>query len=353
MADIGLPFEALATYLVICGGVDSKRGVRVSTHGAKSVSDRTGIPYRAAQRNLDSLQEYGFLITADEGNMQGGNPAASRWLVAGPEPDTQLCQSFLNRPANKTRSPLTRINAEVRHAGKFTSGQAKIDTLLLFVWLHRDYDLGAFGGIHPQVWHQTFAHVPTFYDAEDGDSGELYVSTGESDDVLVTVAQPSIPVIAIEKAGEILPINDEQTELSGLRLSYAFRCLLDLRLAYKAVVVWHSDPVRHVFDEPVVTLHINDAWGRENEASAQGEINRLVWRKKFIPVEYDFDTDGSFSAGRNERYRYVIDADIAADTVVLRQLRLRHWAATEAVVLGRAMEQDRTTGFVNARIRHE
>ena len=50
----------MATYIVLCSGVNSKQKSRVCTHGAQSVCLRTGISYRTAQKSIEWLLEKGF-----------------------------------------------------------------------------------------------------------------------------------------------------------------------------------------------------------------------------------------------------------------------------------------------------
>jgi hypothetical protein len=350
MANLGLSFEVLAAYLVICAGVDSKREGRVSTHGARSVSERVGIPYRTAQHHLATLEAAGFIVPFGEGDSSPMGPKSSRWIVSDSEPDTQISQTFINHPKGRGVSPLIRIHTELRHSGAVSSRQAKVDVLLLFVWLHRDYDLGSLAGVSPALWHQKFQHVHPEWlgdEADLGAMGELYLDLEDSDLSLVTVALPGKQLIEPSIADEIVPTKGEpeSEERRRLRIEKAFENLLALRLAYRAVVVWHGNPVTSNESEPIGTLYINDAWGRDNEPSAQAEHNRCVWRARVLPRESEFDSDGSPRAQGKERYRCLVSSGIQPEIFVVRQIRLRHWAATHAAVVGRELESSRTLAF--------
>ena len=56
----------MATYIVLCSGVNSKQKSRVCTHGAQSVCLRTGISYRTAQKSIEWLLEKGFIREPSE-----------------------------------------------------------------------------------------------------------------------------------------------------------------------------------------------------------------------------------------------------------------------------------------------
>jgi hypothetical protein len=352
MADLGFSFETLAAYLVICAGVDSKRGERVSTHGARSVSARVGIPYREAQRQLETLRAEGFIVPMGQGQNDSTGPMSGRWSVSGPEPDTQISQTFVNGNSSRSEFPLTSIRIHLRRSGAISSNQAKVDLLLLFAWLHRDYDLGTWAGVSPQIWHQSFQHVPPDWQPDEaargGDFDNLHLELEDGNLRVVTAALPSRPLISTDSAIEFLSNNGMEAgdTLVRLRIETAFTNLLSLKLAYKAVVAWHGDP-SYPGCEALGTLHINDAWGRANEPSAQAEHNRRIWRANAIPHESEVEHFGNDRKHGTERYRCLVWPEIAKETFVVRQLRLRHWAATQAAVDGRELEKSRTDAFSN------
>ena len=64
----------IMAYMVLCGGVNGRKTPRVSTHGAKSVKDRTGMGYRAAEHAIDWLNKNKFISPVKPDSQQSPQP---------------------------------------------------------------------------------------------------------------------------------------------------------------------------------------------------------------------------------------------------------------------------------------
>lgn len=289
--------------------------------------------------------DLGFLAPVEALKGEGAaTTATTRWRIIG-EPDTQICQTFLSRPRRDRKAPLERIPAQIRHTGSLRSNQAQIDALLLFVGLHRDYDLAKYAGVAPRIWRQDFVHVPPDWVSASAVSNfedDLYSRVFDDSHCVVTLAQPSGWLFDEYEIGSVLATTEEQSDSRILRTRAAFQNLFDLGLIYRVVVAWDGEP-NDPSSEPIGTVFVNDDRARERDLYSQCEHNRRIWRDGGLPS--DFEKDGTLRSLTGERYRLVVPSGLEARVVGIRQIRLRHWAASHAGAHGQELERLRTNAF--------
>jgi len=109
--------------------------------------------------------------------------------------------------------------------------------------------------------------------------------------------------------------------------------------------VWQGNPAdakQKSKAEPVATLYINDAWARDfGDAHLQYEVNRAAWRTEVRDCYSDF-TEAVLPFVGSGRYRYLARKGTEDQIFLIGQLRVRYWAASKSIVLGRQREKERT-----------
>ena len=127
----------MATYIVLCSGVNSKQKSRVCTHGAKSVCVRTGVSYRTAEKSIAWLLEKGFIRepSEDEPSFLGktaSRATAVRYVIKDEHSlDVAVSNQFIDQTAGK-ESPLKRIIGLVNNFEDIPRSVAVMDCIILF-----------------------------------------------------------------------------------------------------------------------------------------------------------------------------------------------------------------------------
>lgn len=356
-------YRDMAAYIVICSGINAVNDRLYSTHGAKSVSQRTGMGYRMAENALTWLCEQGFLQAPDpNGEMYLGKGKSLvkqvRWMLNLTPSDFDVAISNLavQGIGGDVSSPLKRLLTDVDGTQEIGREQAVADALILWLQLMREQDFDAYAGVAPQRHHVLYEPATS-----NGREEYLYLDDGhvcevsDTNGVLVTVqaAQKQTTdwryirqMAAIEEQVELA--DDERQEIRD-RYWHAIGQLQRLSFVYEASVLWRGNPLdahKGRQAEPIATIYINDSWGRKSDSFALPEINRLVWRKQAVPNEYEFDPHGELLFHTDNYLRYVVVQTQVKHTILLKQLRVRYWAANEATVTAREIERKRTEQMI-------
>jgi hypothetical protein len=359
-------YRDMAAYIVLCSGVNGKANNRASTHGAKSIADRSGMTYRMAEKTLEWLQDAAIIKPAENLTPPDSKrPKASvpRWDIFDERLDVAVARQFTERYPNSTRTdtPLQRMIEGINGNDDIPRSQAVMDAILLYATLLKEQDFGGFAGVDPNILHGKFVPIdPTDVHCERSEDTlyeyEPVVVIPEINSLLVTVRATdkyketpwtTTKQFIFDLLGN--PARDQITELDLIeqRFWWSLRQLRDIRLVYCAAILWEGDPTSQQqcrTAEPLATHTIEDAWAKDYDPSISKDINRLVWRNRLVE---DFANDGNggsyfVSKGANH-YRYIVNKKRQNHVHLIRQLRVQHWAANESTVHGRTIERARTT----------
>ena len=366
IANSGGGYRDMAAYIVLCSGVNGKANNRASTHGAKSIADRSGMSYRAAENSMEWLQAAGIIKPAENLTPPDSKrPKASvpRWDILDERLDIAVARQFTERYPNSTRAdtPLQRMIDGISGNDNIARSQAVMDSILLYVALLKEQDFGGFAGVDPKIIHGEFVPIdPTDVNCEQSlDSFYGYepvLAIPEINSSLVTVRATegytetpwtTTQGFIFDLLGN--PEHDQITELDLIaqRFWWSLQQLRDVHLAYCVAILWEGDPTNHQqrrTAEPLATHTIEDAWAKDYDPSISKDINRLVWRNH-IAEDFNSDGDGgiAFMPKSANHYRYIVNKKRQNHVRLIRQFRVQHWAANESTAHGRAIERARTT----------
>lgn len=343
--------KEVMAYVVLCGGVNGRKTPRVTTHGANSVKERTGMGHRAAEHAIKWLREKGFITPVKSDSQQSPQPKKNRprWVINDDSPYVAVSRDFLDGYAVKSKPTLYRLADEITVTANCGKSQALIDAILLFARIMQEQDFGEWAGVHPRYWHLVFDQIE-----EDDELPPPVVDVPNTDCSLITIEQQESANFNIEFMEEVILNVATQDELTA-RFCGAMATLQRLRLVYRCLTIWDGDPNnKHVGLEatPLATLYVNDAWARDYELQAQDEVHRAGWRTgamdTYSETEFEFDrVTGTATFVGIGRYRYIIKKSWIERVCVIGQLRVRHWPANEENINGRQRLNKLTTAYVN------
>lgn len=354
IASLNGGYNDMAAYIVLCNGVNGRQSGRYCTHGAKSISDRTGMTYRAATKAIEWLNENGFIRppSEQEPKFLGKHDTRSstvRWVINdGGYLDVAVSKQFIEGVKGSAKdAPLKRMLAEINGADEISRSQAVVDAIVLFAALMKEQDFGDCAGVDPDAWHQGFEPIEA---DEDGFETAHVVPVPNTNGVMVTVKESedrysTLPFI-YRVFGETATEEAHKQRLTS-RFWHAADQLRALRLVYRVMILWQGDPLdptQRRRAEPIATQYINDSWARQIDPHLQYETNRAAWRTETRDAYSDFVEDSIPFVGSG-RYRYIVLAGAEKTVSLIGQLRVRYWAANESTVQGRVIEKRRTERF--------
>ena len=355
-------YNELAAYIVLCGGVNGRHVGRYCTHGAKSVSDRSGMSYRAAEKAIRWLHEHGLIQPPSETEPKFLGKTATRahtvrWVMSDSDAlDVAVSRQFVDGVKGSQKdAPLKRMLADISGKDDITRGQAVSDAIVLFAALMKEQDFGECAGVDPDAWHQKFEPI---VDDEDGEETGHIVPVPSTNGVMVTVKESAndfstLPLIY--KVFDETPNDEQRKQELTTRFWHAVHQLRSLRLIYRVLILWQGNPLdtkQRRKAEPIATQYINDSWARQYDPHLQYEVNRAAWRSGARDVYTDYmdskHIDEPLSLVNSGRYRYMVDSKSAGNTYLVGQLRVRYWAANDSTVQGRQIEKRRTEKFLSS-----
>lgn len=348
-------YNDLAAYVVLCGGVNGRQSDRYCTHGALSVSKRTGISYRAAAKAIEWLHKQGFLRATkeQEPHVLGKSRTVTCVINDADCLDVAISKLFLEGGNGSSKNPpLQRIIDEIDGGDEIPRPRAVMDAIILFAALMKEQDFGDCAGVDPDAWHFGFVPVEP---GEDGDDTDHVVPVPGSNGVLVTVKEADTNYTTISFMSKVFgenPSDEDAKSLLRARFWHAIHQLEALRLVYRVHVLWSGDPLdkaqrRKAY--PLATSYIKDSWARQIDPHLQYEANRAAWRTEARDRYSDFTAEpGSIPFVGSGRYRYIVRSNDQKTTFLVGQLRARHWASTPSTVKGREIEARRTGIFLDS-----
>jgi hypothetical protein len=358
-------YNELAAYIVLCGGVNGRHAGRYCTHGAKSVSGRSGMSYRTAEKAIEWLHEHGLIRPPSETEPKFLGKTATRahtvrWVLGDSEaPDVAVSRQFVDGVKGSQKdSPLKRMLAEIGGKDDITRGQAVSDAIVLFAALMKEQDFAECAGVDPDAWHSEFVPVT---EKDVLDDSEHIVPVRNTNAVMVTVKESADDLSTLPfvyKVFDEKPKDEQRKKELTNRFWHGVHQLRSLRLIYRVLILWQGNPLdakQRRKAEPIATQYINDSWAREIDPHLQYEVNRAAWRSGAKDAYADFSASASAEFGdgylpflKTGAYRYMVNAKSANSTHLVGQLRVRYWAANESTVQGRQIEKNRTEKFESA-----
>ena len=350
-------YNDMAAYIVLCNGVNGRQSGRYCTHGAKSISHRTGMTYRAATKAFEWLNENGFIRppAEQEPKFLGKRDTRSstvRWVINdGDCLDVAVSKQFIEGVTGSAKdAPLKRMLAEINGADEIPRAQAVMDAIVLFAALMKEQDFGDCAGVDPDAWHQDFEPIEA---EEDGFETAHVVPVPNTNGVMVTVKESENPYSTLPFIYKVFgetPTDEAHKKRLTSRFWHAAHQLRTLRLVYRVMVLWQGNPLdstQRRRSEPIATQYINDSWARQIDPHLQYETNRAAWRTETRDAYSDFTEDSIPFVGSG-RYRYIVRAGAEKTVSLIGQLRVRYWAANESTVQGRVIEKRRTESFLQS-----
>lgn len=356
---LGGGVNEMAAYVVLCSGVNGRHADRLCTHGAKSISTRSGMTYRAADKAVAWLLAQGFIRAGKAPpplEEKARQSTLVRWVIcdlAG-QPDVGISRQFVDGVKGSARGgPLKRMFAEITGGEEFTRTQAFADAMKVFMALMKEQDYGDCAGVDPQAWSQGFE--PVAPDEYDGIAKHIE-PLPQTDGVVVTVKESNTRLsnwsFVLRALGEEGAEGAQREQLER-RFWHAISQLRRLELIYRVLILWKGNPLdskQGRVAEPLATQYINDSWARKIDPHLQHDAHRAIWRAEpgYAYEDFGGSTGGAIPFVGSGRYRYIVRADQAHKIHLLGQLRVRYWPANESTVLGREREEERTRSWSEA-----
>ena len=329
-ADAGA--EEIMAYMVLARGVNKRGNLSISTHGANSVSARTGMSNRRAKSALEWLENNQFTSSigssSDSPKHLGkgeGKKHMARWFLSESvnKEDIYLAHSLTDGiGAGRNNPPLMRIYGEVSNSVSGLLSDARIDALMVMLHLYRYMDMADCGGVDPRAglyreWVNTENSDGEKVVDIEGTTGALYEIEGSSSYVFTKFANEALFYVD----------DDERSD----RFWSAMHNLHNLGIMYEVIQVWSADPngKNGRKAELLYTLYIKDRHAREKEPYLQREIHDTAQH---------FDAMG-FVEAETGMFRYIANKKTGGFPIGVYRLRFR--PKTRDMGIGIAAERSR------------
>lgn len=359
MVEAGAGAEEVMAFVVLARGVNRRRHIHLSTHGANSIANRTGMSYRRATSALDWLVEHGFIRKASIPEHTNGTPKAklARWLLTE---GTDLNDVYLaNALADgigrgKNNPPLMRIYDEATSKSG-TLADARLDAMMMLLYLYRHHDMQECGGIDPRAgiyrqWVETENIWGEKVTDLEGTNAALYEIKGDYIWRVDAFAKEALFYIGPDDA-------------RSDRFSDAFHNLHRMGFIYEVTQVWSADPNgkdgRKA--EPLYTLYVHDRHARDSEPYLQKEIHKAALRMDAMDEYTEFSHLGRELMGiygdeggnivgpdgqATNRFRYIANKKKGAFPIGIYRLRFR--PKTRDTGRGMQAERQRVASWISA-----
>lgn len=345
----GMGAAELYAYVVLAGGVNSKLPLaRASTHGLKSVVERTRMGRQRAADAIANLQQHGFLEPVKGAGKVGRTEA--RWQV---DKDATCNLAVSQRFLAPMEKGLVRSKAAARlgdlflHAAvthEISVEQARIDALLLFLHLHAHQDFGQYGGVDPAC---VAVHFEPVNDAH-ACIQHTVDATRPGWTLITEQAAPHLPGLSDTLLSAALPSapTSKEPPTPRVRGEHALEILRDLGLVYGAYVLWDSDPTIEPSSHrpsPLFTLYVKGSWAPDFEPFLQYRVNDVVLatgtRKGADAYRASLGASADWEG--TGRHMYLLPNGFVGRATLIKQVRARWWALCEDTTAGLAQDQIR------------
>lgn len=340
--------EAAAAYIVLCGGVDSKKSdtARISTHGCLSVSKRVGITETRAERAINALLKQNLIRKHESKQTKKTHvPGEPTYYINDDHvsSDVAISQEFLHssekiensKDFSCSKQSLAYLCKNALGGDDIPHANALVDALTLFFSLHQKQDFDLFAGVDPQAASATFRPIT---------GGEGW---NDSCHLMPMEGNTSWRFFSMIQEGEIQFSKAflEQT-FSGIPVwkgcpSHEERCLHAIEqlkkasLIYNSIVLWESNPLAGESAtpiDPIYTLYVASKRNDKNELMLQESIHDAWLKSNTLQKEVAFPFSGNDKPKPVWKdsgvYTYVLDGfHKSGKKMLLLQLRVARWAA--------------------------
>jgi hypothetical protein len=332
MVKAGASAEELMAYMVLSRGVNVRGDKRISTHGANSISNRTGMSYRKAEAALDTVEQMGIARKAeDKPDAVSPKKLHARWILQDEPVDVYLANSLIDGIGQgKNNPPLMRIYSEVSLGTNYLMSEARLDAVMVLLYLYLHQDMEGCGGVNPRVGiYRKWKNC-----------GEMIDINGAHE--LYEVERSNNVVFNKFAAEALFYVTDEEERHS--RFWDAFTNLKEFGFFYEVTQIWSGDPngTNGMKAEPLYTLYIHARHARHaaepylqkqvHEAAFRcGAMDRTSTFRDGYQLKNDFINSG--------RFRYIVSKKKGGFPIGIYRLRFR--PKTKDVGLGIKAEQHR------------
>ncbi|ABM39723.1 hypothetical protein Pnap_4446 (plasmid) [Polaromonas naphthalenivorans CJ2] len=340
--------EAAAAYIVLCGGVDSKKSdtARISTHGCLSVSKRVGITETRAERAINALLKQNLIRKHESKQIKRTHvPGEPTYYINDDHvsSDVAISQEFLHsseRMENSkdfscSKQSLAYFCENALEGDDIPHANAVVDALTLFFALHQKQDFDLFAGVDPQAASATFRPINN---GEGWDySCHLMPMEGNTSWKFFSMIQEGDIQFSkdfLEQTFKGLPVWEgcPSDEKRGL---HAIEQLKKASLVYNSIVLWKSNPLAGKSAtpiDPIYTLYVASKRNDKNELMLQHSIHDAWLKSNTLVKEVAFPVSGNIRPKpvwtNSSIYTYVLDGHSKfGNEMLLSQFRVARWAA--------------------------
>lgn len=296
----GAGAEEVIAYLVLCRGTNAISTKRVSSHGAKSVSERGGFSYRRAVEAIAWLEKNMVVVKKVPENSPVPKKLQPKWeLVSEGEDLLYLPNSLIDGLKGiSIKSPLCAIYEDLPLGSSCIIADTRLDALMVLFHLYKHDDFAGCGGIDPRkgiykAWTSAEGLEDYFESVTplEGTNASLFQIEADTRSVFHTFANEALFYIA-----------DEAERF--IRFWEAFNNLQRESLVYEVTQIWNADPngKEGRKAEPLYTLYVHNKSARDSEPYLQECIHRTLIRIGEVDREYFFHDDFSFKYSGKFRY---------------------------------------------------
>lgn len=317
LVEVGAGAEELMAYIVLARGA-SKRGDKlISTHGANSVSNRTGISYSRAEKALAWLID-NMAITSlvEKSDTPIPKKLHAKYQINDVDLDVYLANTVTDGIGEgKKNPPLMRIYNHISICSSGLLSDARLDALVILVNLYKEQDMNTYGGVSPYAIYQSWTPAETALgekvrDIEDTNAS-LYEIKRDSQHVFHSFADSTL--FYVDNSGERYD-----------RFWSAFSQLRTFGFVYEVTQIWSADPHKDKKAEPLYTLYINDYHARQSDPYLQSKIHSLALNNGAMDcLEFSEIHDDDYSVMNSGRFRYIGTRNGKSYPIGIYRLRFR------------------------------
>jgi hypothetical protein len=294
MVMLGAGAEELLAYLVLSRGTG--RSQTVSTHGANSISVRTGLSRHGAVNALNWLEENSIIKRAEETDEKVKKRKARWHLVETREvEELALSNSLLDGIGRgENNPPMARLYEEAKLGSHCVVADARLDALLVLLCLYRHHHIADCGGVNPRSGIYRYWHA-----AEDryGNKVQDIKGTGAA---LFEIGGGNVSAFSRFSKEALFNVEDDKERTE--RFWHAFHSLCKLGFVYEVIQIWNEDPVKDERAGPLYTLYVRDRHARQSDPYLSRQIHEVGLRCGALDSYVEFSADVPFDSGR---FRYI------------------------------------------------
>lgn len=313
----GVGADELMAFIVLNRG--TMKGNAISTHGAMSIAERTGMTNYMANEVLRTLSNRGYIHTPEivEGYASKRTP---RWGIrVSPNPDPVALANYLvdGIGRGKGHPPLSRIRHDVKSAKNGSTAEARLDTLMVLLYLHKYHSIADFGGVDPRSgvycnWHS----------AENSNGNEVEVI----DDVysLFEITGDNMQYRREFSEEALIYVKDEGER--KIRFLNAFENLRRFGILYEVTQIWTDDPLKNRSAEPLYTLYVHDRHARNEDPYLSTQIHSAMFKSGQLDPKHEFSSHENQRIENNlgtGQFRFVANTKTGGFPIGIYRLRFR------------------------------